>query len=213
MEHKIDQLSGLPELVLERILSFIPLKKILQLTTLSKRWQNVWFLFPILEINEDVVRSEDFNSFVEKSLLSCHRQKLSLNKFELIMNINESNRALVNRWIGDAIEINVKELNLYIHLYPHKSYLQVPDSVVTAKSITELRLWGCKFEPFHRDINLPYLKSLVLVEALMDGQILQTLIAGCPVVEEIILKQCDGLKNIHVSSLPKLTAIEVILTV
>jgi hypothetical protein len=95
------------------------------------------------------------------------------------MNIVESYRALVNRWIGDAIEINVKELNLYIHLYPHKYYLQVPDSVVAAKSITELRLWGCKFEPFHRDINLPCLKRLVVVEALMDDQILQTLIAGC----------------------------------
>jgi len=36
MKHKIDKLSELPEPIVEHILSFISLKKILQLSTLSK---------------------------------------------------------------------------------------------------------------------------------------------------------------------------------
>ena len=139
MEHKIDRLSELPEPIVEHILSFIPLKQILQLTILSKRWQNVWTLFPIPEINQRVIcsnlysknkRREETNYFVERTLLSRYRQELSLKKFELTMHIDESYCALVNRWIEYAIESNVKELNLSSVCQP--KFSQVPKSVLVA---------------------------------------------------------------------------------
>jgi hypothetical protein len=54
------------------------------------------------------------------------------------MRLDESDCALVNRWIGYAIESNVKELNLDI--WPSNCLLlsELPESVLTAKSITEL---------------------------------------------------------------------------
>jgi ubiquitin-protein ligase len=87
MEHKIDRISELPEPVLEHILSFIPLKQILQLSILSKRWQNVWTLFPIPNLMQHLFtnnlrkvpdnekeqeiqrKKEEFNYFVERTLL------------------------------------------------------------------------------------------------------------------------------------------------
>jgi hypothetical protein len=131
---------------------------------------------------------------VEKTLLSRYRQKISLQKFDLtIQGIDDEwYCAHVNRWIGFAIESNVKELGL--HTWP-REYYKVPQSVLVAKSITELTVWGC---------------NLVLGQVCnVNDQIVQTLIVGCPVVEEIIFARCDGLKNIHVSGLPKLMVIEV----
>ncbi|XP_059455171.1 F-box/LRR-repeat protein At3g26922-like [Corylus avellana] len=212
MEHKIDRLSELPEPLVEHILSFIPLKQILQLTMLSKTWQNVWTLFPILKFDQErgQRKREEFIYFVERTLLSRRRQKISIKRLELqILDIDDECYGVrVNRWIDYAIESNVKEF--YICAWPLK-YYKVTKSVLTAKSITELTLWGCNLESFHgHDINLSSLKKLVLGEVCnANDQIVKTLIAACLVVEEIEFARCDGLRNIHVSGLSKLMAIEV----
>jgi hypothetical protein len=80
---------------------------------------------------------------------------------------------------------------------------------MAAKSITKLTILRCKFKSFHSEINLSSLKKLLLDEVYLDDQIFQTLIAGCPVVEDIKFERCFGLKNIHLSGLPKLVAFEV----
>jgi hypothetical protein len=186
---------------------------------LSKTWQNVWTLFPIPSITQNLVWStlysnkkaqtkrDDIDYFVTRTLLSRRTQKQSLKKFMLIMTIDESYCALVNRWIRYAIESNVKELYLDVY-YPH-GYYHVPNSVMAAKSITKLTILGCKFESFHSNIQLSSLKKLLLDEVYMDDQIFQTLIAGCPVVDEINVQHCRRLKNIYLSGLPKLVAFEV----
>jgi hypothetical protein len=162
----IDRLSELPELVVEHILSFITLRKVLQLSTLSKRWQKVWTLFPILQFNSKLYESnlyeilgnekkrktkitnEEFNYFVERTLVSRCRQKLPINKFNLKIRImSEPDYVLTNCWIGYAIESNVKELNLGLKSYVYSSKekpdeYQVPESILRAKSIILLNLSG-----------------------------------------------------------------------
>ncbi|GLT73527.1 hypothetical protein SLA2020_453780 [Shorea laevis] len=143
MEHKIERFWELPEPVLEHILSLIPLKRLLQLSLLSKRWQNVWCFFPLPEFNSNfcrtnsyqildhekkqqiTIKSEErdkFNYFVEKTLVSRCRQKLSINKFNLkMMVMDEPDYVLVNRWIGYAIESNVKELSLELRCFYYET--------------------------------------------------------------------------------------------
>jgi hypothetical protein len=234
MEHKIDRLSELPEPVVEHILSFIPLKKILQLSTLSKRWQKVWTLFPIPQFNSKfyesnlyeisgnekkqkiTMKSEEFNYFVERTLVSRCRQKLRINKFNLkIWIMDELDYVVANRWIGYAIESNVKELNLGLKSYAYSSQkkldeYQVPESILRAKSIILLKLSASnlKSKSSYNDINLSSLRKLILSQVDMDDQIFSSLIYGCPVLEEIEIAQCYGLKNIHLPAcLPKLMAI------
>ncbi|XP_059455461.1 F-box/LRR-repeat protein At3g58930-like [Corylus avellana] len=238
MEHKIDRLSVLPEHVMEHILSFMPLKRTLQLSILSKIWQKVWTLFPIPEFNSNFCRSyfyggwysisdnekkqhimirieqrEKFNYFVERTLVSRCRQKLRLNKFNLKILVRlEPDYVLANRWIGYAIECNVKELNLDLKSYFYDSEeepddYQVPESVLTAKSIVKLKLSGGSLKSCYSDINLSSLRKLDLKRVDMNDQIFQTLISGCPALEEITIGQCYGLKNIHVPSLPRLMVV------
>jgi hypothetical protein len=89
---------------------------------------------------------EKFNYFVERTLISRCRQKLGFNKFNLkILVRHEPDNILANRWIGYAIECNVKELNLCFKSYFYDTDeepddYQVPVSVLTAKSIVKLKL-------------------------------------------------------------------------
>jgi len=230
MEYKIDRISELPDPILDHILSFIPIKQILQLSILSKRWQNVWTLLTIPEFvqyqftnnlrkvtPEEIQRKKQgFKSFVERYLLGHYRQRLSINKFRLNMLLDdESDCALLSRWIDYLVECNVKELNLHvwknqkIYEFP-KNCFEMPERVLVAKSITELKLSGwCKLNSFYNDINLPSLKKLVL-DSFVENQVVQALIDGCRNLEEMILECCYGLKSIQVSGLSKLMAIELL---
>jgi hypothetical protein len=243
MDHKIDRLSLLPEPVLEHILSFMPLKRTLQLSILSKIWQKVWTLFPIPEFNSNFHSSdfsyvsncyeisdkekkqkitikreerEMFNYFVERTLVSRCRQKLGLNKFNLKIWVwDEPDYVLANRWIGYAIECNVKELNLCLKTYFYDSQeepddYQVPESVLTAKSIVKLKLSGGSLKSYYSDTNLSSLRNLDLERVDMNDRIFRTLISGCPVLEEMKIRKCYGLKNIHVQSLPRLVAVSLL---
>jgi hypothetical protein len=237
MEHTTDRLSELPEPVVEHILSFIPLKKILQLSTLSKRWQKVWTLFPIPQFNSKFyesnlyeisgnekkrkikIKSEEFNYFVERTLVCRCRQKLRINMFNLKIRVMcEPDYVVANRWIGYAIKSNVKELNLGLKSYVYSSEekpdeYQVPESILRAKSIILLNLFGgnLKSKSSYNDINLSSLRKLVLSRVDMDDQIFPSLIYGCPVLEEIKIKRCYGLKNIHLPAcLPKLMSIKLL---
>jgi hypothetical protein len=194
MEHKIDRISELQDPILEHILSFIPTKKTLQLSILSKRWQRVWALFPVPDFNQfpfdrnlrkvppnekeqEIQRKkEEFINFVERSLLARYRQRLNLNKFRLVTLFEESDFAVVNRWIDYAIECNVKELKLDMPRRKSPKFYELPGRVLVANSITELKLCMCKLKSFYSDINLSSLKKLVLFLVVGESQHVQTLI-------------------------------------
>ncbi|XP_059433951.1 F-box/FBD/LRR-repeat protein At4g26340-like [Corylus avellana] len=225
MEHKIDRISELPDPILEHLLSFIPTKQTLQLSILSKRWQRVWALFPIPDFDQDLFvnnlrkvppnekeqeiqrKKEEFRNFVERSLLAHYRQRLNINKFMLHMMLDESDYAVVNRWIDYAIECNVKELNLDIFIRIHLKRYELPERVLVANSITELKLRSCKLKSFSGDINLSSLKKLDLSVEVEESQLVQTLIDSCRDIEEMTFECVNGLKSIRVSGLPKLKAI------
>ncbi|XP_059434101.1 putative F-box/LRR-repeat protein At5g02700 [Corylus avellana] len=216
MEHKIDRISELPDSILEHILSFIHTKQTLQLSILSKRWQRVWALFPIPDFEQHLPnekeqeiqrKKEDFRNFVERSLLAHYRQRLNINKFRLHMKLDESDYAVVNRWIDFAIECNVKELNLDISLRIDQKRYELPERVLVANSITELKLHMCKLKSFSGDINLSSLKKLVFSVEVEESQLVQTLIDSCRDIEDMTFECCNGLKSIRVLCLPKLKAI------
>ncbi|XP_062160963.1 putative F-box/LRR-repeat protein At5g41840 [Alnus glutinosa] len=224
--NKIDRISELPDPILEHILAFIPMKQILQLSILSKRWKNVCTLFPIPEFEQQLFtnsfhevppskrkkeyrrKKQEFKNFVGRYLLGHYRQRLSINKFKLHMMLDgESDCALLNRWIDYVIECNVKELNLDVWI--HQKRYELPERALVAKSITELKLSQCKLKSFYSEINLPSLKKLDL-EIIVENQVVQTLFDGCRNLEEMRFEYCYGLKSLQVSVLPKLKVIELI---
>ncbi|KAB1212013.1 hypothetical protein CJ030_MR5G025399 [Morella rubra] len=67
---------------------------------------------------------------------------------------------MVTRWIGYIIQSNVREFSLYIDasVYDDSKRYNLPQSVLTAKSITELKLRDCKLGASFSHLSLPSLK-------------------------------------------------------
>ncbi|KAG2668110.1 hypothetical protein I3760_15G144400 [Carya illinoinensis] len=221
MEQELDdRISALPEPILQHILSFIPFKQIAQSSIVSKTWNMAWTSFPFLKFDREFFhdtepkqqRINELYNFIERIVLNRHRQELYIQKFELYIPLQTLHQqgllALVNSCIGYAIELNVKELNLYTES-GHFSHYSLHQNVLVSKSITELCLYGCNLKLINSgDINLPNLKKLVFDTIPVNDQIIQNLVDGCPVVEDVRFSSCDGLESIKLSGISKLMALE-----
>nr|POE82334.1 f-box/lrr-repeat protein [Quercus suber] len=118
---------------------------------------------------------------------------------------NHKSKSRVDRWIGFVVESNVEELILFFGgsriRYP------LPHSVLVAKSLTVLTLHSCKLDSLRSDINLPSLKRLSLLSVYADDQIIQNLIFGCPMVEDMGISCCRGIKCLKIFGLAKVMKI------
>lgn len=149
--------------------------------------------------------------FVEQNLLSRRRQGLSIKKFTLAVYLSTPKSvSRVDRWIEYVVNSDVEELNLDFQRFKWKwkRYYPLPQNILLAKSITVLRLKACRLDSYFGDINLSSLKILSLYKVGTNDQIIQNLVAGCPVIEDIGIEDCSGLKCIQFSGLPKVKAIE-----
>ncbi|XP_050289693.1 F-box/FBD/LRR-repeat protein At3g26920-like [Quercus robur] len=175
----MDRISELPEVVLQYILSFLPIKQVVQSTVLSTRWKHIWTTFPNLVFDE---------TYFDTTLWWSPK--------------NKKNPEVQKATIVDS---DVEELNLEFGYFGIDYIL--PQRVLVAKSLTVLILYKCKLESTCGDIYLPSLKKLSLSHVDADDQIFQNLIAGCPVIESMMFRECRGLKSIKASNVPKVMAI------
>ena len=78
----------------------------------------------------------------------------------------------------------------------------LPHSVLVAKSLTVLTLHSCKLDSIRSDISLLSLKRLSLLGVYADNQIIQNLIFGCPMIEDMRISCCWGIKCLKIFGLP-----------
>ena len=88
--------------------------------------------------NLDIQRKlQDFHIFVEKSLKSRHKQRLTIREFILTHGLDKrSLNSRVDCWINYVVKSDVKKLSLHFAA----GYYDLPQSVLVAKSITVLIL-------------------------------------------------------------------------
>ena len=214
-----DRISKLPDHLQQHILSYLSINEVVQSSVLSKRWKNVWTAVPVLGFNTilfgstdnkknlDIQRKlQDFYIFVEKSLESHLKQRLTIREFMLTHGLDK--RSLNSRldcWINYVVKSDVKKLSLHFAA----GYYDLPQSILVAKSITVLILRWCKLDTNCGDINLPFLKKLSLSYVDADDKTIQKLVAGSLVIEDMKFLKCHGLKSIKFSGLIKAKLIEV----
>jgi hypothetical protein len=140
-EHKIDRISELPDLLLQHILCFLPIKKVVQSSIFSKRWKHVWFKIPVLGFDQTFFEYPDpvktsrkirkkrgkkrtkLYNRVNQILLSHRSQGLKINKFTLVMKLSKPKLvSRADRWIDYVVKSDVEELNLDFYQSDWKSY-------------------------------------------------------------------------------------------
>nr|POF15110.1 putative f-box/lrr-repeat protein [Quercus suber] len=128
----VDRISDLPEFILHHIFSLLYRKEAAKTGLLSKKWNCVWSSFPIFDFDqmhyfnlhspcvpdtrpESQNRVEKFMNDVDKSISRFHVHQLPMQKFILNMTLFDFKLAsLVDKWIGMALEHDVKEIDLQV---------------------------------------------------------------------------------------------------
>ena len=219
---EIDRISQLPEDVLIRILSLVPIKEVGRAKLVSKSWQNLFeflpsftfeFLLPRSPPHEDSI-DDDMSSFINAidSALKPHKRftldRLRLNLDLDLIGLGSGSRSLIDMWIDAALERKVRQLDLCFQCH-NAGYYFLPSEVFGARTITDLRLEECRFE-ICGDIDLPALRKLCLRRIRCEDQAIQKLISSCPLIQDLKTSFCGGMQRLHVSELVNLQRLSVI---
>ncbi|KAL6197928.1 hypothetical protein ACLB2K_027720 [Fragaria x ananassa] len=211
---------SLPDLVIHRILTqLLPTKAAVRMSFLSKQWEGVWSLNPVLDFDEsakvhddDIVfdklvdQHKNFINILLRYLEFCEKGETTqvLDRFRLHMTrYLDSDFSIVDKWLDFAYERSVKEVDLSLEIGWHKLpkrlediYCISPRSFFLAKSLTTLNLESVRLqntysaELGHARVILPCLKNMSLKGVYLDSQALNGLILGCPSIECLSLTSC-----------------------
>ncbi|EXB80814.1 hypothetical protein L484_020068 [Morus notabilis] len=201
-----DRLSGLEESLIHHVMSFLSPAEVTRLSTLSKRLSSASLSFPTLDFQyrlrgtgEDRYFLDSVSNSLERRrnletnfeqlnfdvYLIFQRSRLHTQDYLIIRRLNPVMKLLENV-INFALDKKIEELNLHCNgdhqqifrsqnTLAHKSLKRLPDDVFSAKTIKRMKLCGLLFG-------------------------FQDLILSCPLIEDLHIISCYGLKSIRVLS-------------
>ncbi|CAH8266938.1 unnamed protein product [Arabidopsis lyrata] len=179
-------LNDLPEDLLSRILSFLPIEVAATTSTISKRWRYLFLFAPKLKFTyHEGDNGLTFVEFVARMLVSRGMtpiEKLSLHLVEGV----DGDR--VHGLILKALELGLSDLDLQI--YNLDNWSGPSPHVFVAKKLSRLAIGtDCIINVERGCVDLPKLKTLHLDDVqFTDGNTgLSKLLSGCPVLEVLSL--------------------------
>lgn len=216
----VDRISDLPPFIIHHILSNLAAKELARTSVLSKRWKNLRASFPILDFHQNYFLNfdekylvgnelelglesnekfggciENFMRFIDVTVLRFCKLNFCMKRFGITVSFVdvEGLSSSLDKWIGLAVENDVKELDLSILTDQTKLYT-LPQIVFSARSLTSLKLGGCKLEQTSDSIRFRYLKKLILQWVHINEHMVHKLTSECPLVEELSFDSCWGFK-------------------
>ncbi|XP_010445618.1 PREDICTED: FBD-associated F-box protein At5g38590-like [Camelina sativa] len=186
----MDKINGLPDDVLVKILSFLPTKEAVSTCVLSNRWEFLWMWLTKLEfINSMSDPRPGLGDFLDKKL-PLHRAPVIESLCYHVTCNSHIKPKNVKQWIEIAISRCVRELE--IDYYPNgEKFFIFPSSLFTCKSLVTLKLQKITHMDVPSMVCLVSLKTLQLETTasyfFVDGESLQRLLSGCPVLEDLSL--------------------------
>lgn len=178
----IDRISHLPDDILCRILSFLPIKLAFTTTVLSKRWSPLYKFLTSLSFDDESVPDEDtflrFCRFVDTVTLSTYLIKT------LHLNCSSPNwkRFNLDLWIGTAKRHPLENF----HLVGTWRSIPLRPSIFRFPSLVVLKLKTLKIVG-NITVDLPLLKILHLDRVYLKNKTnFDKILYGCPVLEDLI---------------------------
>ncbi|KAH0731871.1 hypothetical protein KY289_003059 [Solanum tuberosum] len=207
-------LPNLPTDIIREIQSILPWKTVVRFSSLSKDWSSIWDCPTRIILDEvdfgvdheeysdaDKAKRVTFLKYLTKFLEIRQRPSeydCELDKLFLRMTVEDSRaKTLAKKWIGFALEKKVKSLSLDLKtIYRNHYYLRGIAFCVTTLvdlTISYCEITNCSFE-------LPALKFLFLFVVCIEDDDFKDLIAGCPRIEKLGVKETEKLQTIIVSN-------------
>ncbi|KAK4477766.1 hypothetical protein RD792_017028 [Penstemon davidsonii] len=130
---------------------------------------------------------------VESVFLRYSRWKGEYNKHEDNEKLDKKNDEKIVAWVSAALRLNVINLSLVIpRMIDENALFHTLNGCATLVELELMRLPG--------EFTLPNLKSLFLYSSIFHGASINTLLGGCPVLNELSFSGCDFHDNLYVKS-------------
>ncbi|EOA15268.1 hypothetical protein CARUB_v10028667mg [Capsella rubella] len=173
-----DRISELPDCLLTQILLYLPTKVSVSTSVLSKRWRFLWLMVPGLDLENPPTKC--FESFIDNFMESNHKSRMQ--KFS-IKSPGDHNRFV--DWIEQAVVSGIHQLSVDTIYH----CINMPHNIYQSKTLVSLKLARVRLEDPEVVVSLPCLKNMYLenVEYHSNLLIIEKLISGCPVLEDVTL--------------------------
>ncbi|RCV35433.1 hypothetical protein SETIT_7G239500v2 [Setaria italica] len=211
-EQGLDHISDLPDAVLGDIVSRLPTKDGALTQVLSSRWRRMWLSAPL---NLDL-QFHPIPLGVIPHILSSHRgpgRRFSTPvpcyyyEEEELRNLSA---ATLDEWLLSPALDNLQEL-LFGHEIPCRDRGNPPPLPTSAlrfsRTVRIATFRVCRF-PDGINVRLPLLQELGLSRVIISESSLQALLAGCPVLQSLMLTYNDSYSRVRIVS-PTIRSIDV----
>ncbi|CAN1244196.1 F-box/FBD/LRR-repeat protein At1g13570, partial [Linum perenne] len=210
----VDWISTLPDEILVNIISLLKFSEALSTSLLSSKWIHLWKSavsvldfdgLKLLDISQPLLPAEPMGMrkqtiMVEKRLMyinsvnrvlrqiNVSKIKKLIKKFRVSFNLKgESNSGGdIDRWIEFAISKRVESLEPSFGVMGNQDYRFSQDCFNHIKSPIGLS-------------DIKYLRSLRLSYVNVTGEVIEHLIANCPLLEELALHRASRLGNLRIA--------------
>ncbi|KAL7605146.1 hypothetical protein Lser_V15G15188 [Lactuca serriola] len=187
-----DRISALPQDIIEKILTLMPMRDALRTSILSKKWRYCWTGIPKLVFDDNLVKqSSNMEEEIEKyKLINAIFHVLLLHKglvSELCICITDAE--IVNEIDQIILNLsrskNIKKFTFEISSIDE--YYKLPFSFFSLQGLEHLSLKYCKIEVPSMFNGFSMLKSLIFEDGIITANMLQQLLTSCPLLEEFTL--------------------------
>ncbi|XP_019086807.1 PREDICTED: F-box/FBD/LRR-repeat protein At5g56420-like [Camelina sativa] len=192
----MDKISHLSDDLLIKILSLVPTKDAIAMSTLSKRWMSLWTLVPRLvfddysdsESEDEENQSRNLAQFVSGTLL-LHKAAV-LESFHLNIASSECSGSEVGLWVRIAVDRLIRDLK--ISFYNDHSPVRLPSRLFRCETIETLELCRVIALEVPSCFSFRSLKNLRLLSVrYSDEGSFSRFISNCPVLEDLVVETCD----------------------
>ncbi|XP_008236272.1 PREDICTED: F-box/FBD/LRR-repeat protein At1g13570-like isoform X1 [Prunus mume] len=184
-ESELDRISNLPSDVLEQILSHLPIREVARTSVLSSKWRYRTAMIRHLVFDKQCVSTKKRITFVDivDHVLLGHIGPI--HKFKL-SHLDRLATWDIDRWILHLSRNSIKEFVLEIE---EVCCYSIPSYLFSCEDMIHLELFSCLIKPPPTFKGFRNLKSLVFQRVTLAQDAFQNLIACCPLLERLTLRE------------------------
>ncbi|XP_002521998.2 F-box/FBD/LRR-repeat protein At1g13570 [Ricinus communis] len=193
----LDRISDLPSNVIDHILACLPLKDAVRTSTLSKKWKEKWHTVPQIIVDENFFheRSQRKIEGIINYILTRHEGKIE--KFSVSV---EKVKDCYNMklWIWRLSQKSIQELTLLIRRGRRN---EVPFGLFSCQQLRKLNLRRFEVKPANSFKGFHNLISLQLNKVNIATAVFERLIATCPLLEQLTVRNLSCIDHLHINVL------------